>query len=389
MACTLVVVALGGWMLHGRVGEVAAERHWNEYRLACRASIARDAAGIVPEADNAATLKKMIDSLEAAVAWDCERVESHVQLAGMYLLLFERMQSESELNRMPLSAVREAASGFDSRRELEEWLNRAVGPHYKLLERACQHAQAAVSLCPLEGAAYVYLSELCFLDGGDRRAAARNYLRQALTVRPYDGAILLAAGSAAALEGDIDRAVEFWGRSFRAGRVHQRELVRRLAGHVYPQDAAAEIEFFLDNFRPELPILRLMDDIYSKGGDERSLLRLRREYASAVSAAASRAPRGGEAAELWLEARLVHVKLGDNAAAVRCLKEALRSDPNSYKAHYRLALAKLEERDVVEARRHLQWCLARNPQDMNARNKFEEMLRLESTTTGRVETRKF
>lgn len=425
VACTLVLLSLGVWMLAGRIGPVAAEPHWNTYRLLCRTQISRDAAGVMPDEARSqtsqtddkheddkcegnvcceagerlecgfqrtadVTLEKMVDALENVVRWDPRRVDAHVQLAGVYLLLFEDRQAASELNRMPLSALRDAAvaSGFRSRRELEGWLARSVGPHYRLLEKSRRHAHAAAALCPLEGAAYVYLAELCFLECDNNngidshKSVSQAYLQQALAVRPFDGAILLAAGNEAALGGDFELALTLWKRSYRAGRVHQRELIRRLLGHVCPQDIAGEIDFFLDNFEPDLPILRRMEKAYAEIAEAGQMVRLRRTHAEALHAKASRTPRGRRSAQLWMEARLVHVKLEEQAAAVRCLEEALRCDPNSYKAHYRLALALLDREDLPEARRHLQWCLARKSDDRRARKKFKEVLRLEASLEG-------
>ena len=392
LAAALIVLLVGGWMLSGRMGPVMAEGHWNNYRLLCHTSIARDAAGILPSDSSESSenepssgvqqsVEKMIDALENVVRSDPRRNAARVQLAGAYLLLFEYRQSVSQLNRMPLPALREAvaASEFQSQRELEDWLARAVGPHWRLLEKARRAARAAVGQCPTEAAAYVYLAQLCFLEGGDPTANARAYLQQALAVRPFDGAILLAAANEAVLAGEFDRALELWKRSYRAGRVHQRELVRRLVGQIRPQDTAGEIDFFLDNFQPDLPILRDLEKAYEAVAADNMPTRLRQAYADAAEAEAERLATGKKATKLWLEARLVHVKLGDRQRAVACLQRALQCDPSCYKAHYRLAIALLEMQDTVPARRHLEWCLARKPSDRAARRKLEEVLRLHVT----------
>ena len=398
----LVLLPLSVWMATSRIGPVLAEGHWNAYRLLCQTHIARDAAEILPDyelsedtdttSDNInngkshrradGTIEKMIGSLEKTVAWDPLNIDAHVQLAGAYLLLFEHCQENSELNRMPLAALRNAAEAceFKTQNELESWLERSVGPHYILLKKARRHARASVKLCPLEGAAYLYLADLCFIAGGGPESS-KAYAEQALAVRPLDGAILLAAGNKAALGGDFDRALKLWKRSYAAGRVHQRELIRRLAGNVCPNDMAAEIDLFLDNFEPDLPILRQMEKTYSAVAKDVQLVRLRRAYAEALHAEAVSTPRGPGAADLWMEARLVHLKLDEDEAAVQCMEESLRCDPNSYKTHYRLAVAMLEKQDAAEAKRHLQWCLARKPGDSRVRNKFEEAMRLERNCT--------
>ena len=392
LAAVFIVLILGCWMLEGCLGPLTAEPHWNEYRLRCRASIARDGAGILPDESfesrqNGAgrgvgqTVEKMIEALENVVRLDPHRTDARVQLAGAYLLLFEHRQAVSQLNRMPLPALREAVGvcDFQSQRELEDWLARAVGPHWRLLEKSRRQARTAVGQCPLQGAAYVYLAQICFLEGGDPQANARAYLQQALAVRPFDGAILLAAANEAALAGDFDRALLLWKQSYRAGRVHQRELVRRLVGQICSQDTAAEADFFLDNFQPDLPILRQLHKAYESLAADDPPPRLRQAYADAVEAEAQRLHGGQKAAELWLEARLARVKLGDQRRAVACLRRALQCDPSCYKAHYRLAIAMMEMQDISEARRQLEWCLARKPDDGSARRKLEELLRQDVT----------
>ncbi len=394
LVATFALLIAGAWMLSGRIGPVMAESHWNNYRLICRGSIARDAAGILPSESLGSSdsnlddgvqrsIEKMIGALENVVRRDPSRTDARVQLAGVYLLLFEHQQAASPLNQMPLAAVREAVavSEFQSQRELGDWMDLAVGPHWRLLEKAQRHARTAVAQCPLQGAAYVYLAQLCFLDGGDTTANAQAYMEQALAVRPYDGAILLAAANEAVLAGDYDRALEFWKRSYRAGRVHQRELVRRLVGQVNPQDPSAEVDFFLDNFQPDLPILRHLEKAYASIAQDGTDVptRLLQAYAEAVDAEAERLASGAEAADLWLEARLVRVKLGDQRRAVDCLRRALSCDSSNYKAHYRLALAMIQTQDIDEARRQLEWCLARKPGDRSAQQKLKEILR-EGTT---------
>ncbi|MBN2294771.1 MAG: O-antigen ligase family protein [Pirellulales bacterium] len=389
-AATLVLLLVGGWMLAGRIGPVTAESYWNDYRLLCSTSISRDAAGILPSEvyESSATdsncgikrsIEKMIDTLESVVQRDPNHTDAHVQLAGAYLLLFEHEQAISSLNQMPLTAVREAvsASGFKSRRELEDWLSLAIGEHWRVLEKARRHARAAATQSPLQGAAYIYLAQLCFLEGGDITARVQAYMKQALAARPFDGAILLAAANEAVLAGDFDRALELWKRSYRSGRIHQRELVRRLVGQIRPQDPAGEVDFFLDNFLPDLPILRQLEKTYEAIAEDGAdvPMRLRQAYADAVEAEAEQVALGQKAAELWLEARLVYVKLGDQRRAVACLQRALQCNPSSYKAHYRLALAMMEMQDLAEARRHLEWCLARKPGDHSAQQKMEEVLR--------------
>ena len=93
-------------------------------------------------------------------------------LAAGYLRRFQRQQRGSQ-NPMDLSQIRDAAvaSEFPSRAALDQWLARAVGPHRALLDKALYHTGRALQLCPLQGQGYLYLADLCFLQGSPAAAS--------------------------------------------------------------------------------------------------------------------------------------------------------------------------------------------------------------------------
>jgi tetratricopeptide (TPR) repeat protein len=384
LVATAVVLLVGAWMIGNRTGPVLAQSHWHRYRIMARAALDRepydtqqgDPAAV--EASGRASrhaLETMISELEQVVRHGPDRADARFELAKAYLLLFEYTQEES-VNVMPLPMIREAAihAHFPSREALDAWLARSVGEHCKYLDLALRHTRRGLALCPLEGVGYLYLAELCFLEGRDPATAKPAYVAQALKVRPFDGTILMAAGNEAVLAGDIEQAVDYWRRSYRCGRIHQRQLLARLAGRARPEHLQDEIAFFLNTFEPDLTMLRRMDQIYGRIAQSEQLVELRRRHAEAAAAEAKRL-KGESAGVVWLEARLQYVKLGDHARAVQCLRNALARDPNSYKVRYRLAIGLADQRQYAEAEKHLQWCLARRPGDPQLQGKLREIMR--------------
>jgi len=312
-----------------------------------------------------APIKNLIAELEQVVRLDPTRAEARLQLAGTYLLLFECIQQSSARNTMPLSAIREAAisARFESRAELDAWLHRAVGEHVEYLDLAYHHTRRALRLCPLEGAGYLYLGQLSFLEGVGSRRATGDCVAQAVRVRPHDGGVLISAGQEAAIDGSVDRAIAYWQRAFRLGPVYQRVLVRRLAGKVCPEDLQADLDFFLDTFEPELATVRQLESVYASLEGGRQIGRLRDRHARLARAEAERCGEPAAACRLWMEARLAHLRRGRAGAATDCLREAVRNDPNDPTARHRLAMSLLGQRQYGEATAHLEWCLARKPED--------------------------
>ena len=56
----------------------------------------------------------------------------------------------------------------------------------KYLRMAARHARQGLNLCPLRGEGYLYLAELCFLEGGTSETKSA-YIDQAINVRPFHG----------------------------------------------------------------------------------------------------------------------------------------------------------------------------------------------------------
>src|SRR5690606_21751524 len=135
-------------------------------------------------------LQAKIDTLTAALAFDPHHHLAHVRLAQTYLQLFEARAPLRE-NQQGLSQVEAtvATAQFASSEELRDWLRRAVGSDVALLTHARHHARLAVSLSPFDGTAYVCLAHVSLLDDPTGKLG-RDYLEQAIKVRPQDGEVL-------------------------------------------------------------------------------------------------------------------------------------------------------------------------------------------------------
>ncbi len=376
LVAALAVSLVGLWMIHGRVGPVAAEQAWFQFLRIARTPIESDAldenrtltahgdesAAEALERSRESKDKKMIATLEEVLRWEPDHLEAHLRLAESYLALFARRQ-QTAVNQMPLCAISETVTKerFASRELMNQWLSRAVGDHRSYLDSALYHARRAVSLCPLAGEGYLYLGDLCFLEGGGAATKAA-YVEQALRVRPNDGGVLFHAGRQAALAGDFDQCLTLWRRAFHAGKVHQRKILEGLAGRIRPDDPQAEIRVLLETFQPQLYGLRLLNAVYAKTVAPDLLVGFRWSYVERVEAEAAKA-QGHAAAELWLEALMLYRQLNEEDRATQCGQKGLVCDPNHYWLHHHLARCFTAQARYAEAEQMLRWCLARKPGD--------------------------
>ena len=193
MALASVVLLAGSWSVHTFAGPAIADIHWNRYLRAAvdDGQLSRQLLKSLAESADADVTRPqqslsdtMTYQLEQAVYWDPAFARAHARLADRYMAQFE-LRLRGEANTMEINQIRDAAvaSDFQSPDELRAWLQRAFGQSTQLLYRALAHAHRAVELCPLEGESYLYLADLCFLDGGSY-PAAQAYVDQGLRVHP-------------------------------------------------------------------------------------------------------------------------------------------------------------------------------------------------------------
>jgi O-antigen ligase/tetratricopeptide (TPR) repeat protein len=367
----VMLTCAGVWMISDRLGPAVAQTYWDRFLVACRAAEAQDPTAPDCPLTDADTQQQWIAWLEKAVQWQPTHVPAHLKLVETHRRLFDILQQKSE-NPMSLIQIGDAVFNepqFRSREARMEWLQRAVGPHWSHLSPCLEHARKALFLCPLEGRSYVHIAELSLLWAADR-AAARTCIDQALRVRPFDGEVLYAAGNDALLAGDEPRWREYHKRAYRWGRPQQRRIVSDRLASTPTESLPLVIADVLREFQPDLEIARFLYAGCESRCPREQLAPLIGYCARAAENEAA-AMSGSEAANTLVMAHQFHKQLGDNEAALRCVRTALQCDSGSYSAHYYLGRCLLSQSQFAEAETHLRWCLQRKPNDKG----LEEIVR--------------
>jgi tetratricopeptide (TPR) repeat protein len=367
---TAALTCLGAWMIADRVGPAVAQTYWDEYLISLHEADAQleKNPSIAP-----AFLKmreKWIADLENVVRWQPTHAWAHLKLTETHCLQFEQLQKDSE-NPMPLTHIRDAArqSRFESREALVEWLSRAVGEHWVHLDKALFHVRESLALSPLQGRGYLYLADLSFLvEAGDEIKLA--CIEQAIRARPYDGAVIYAAGAEALLAGDTARWLQCSKRAFRSGPRQRQQILADLVASAPPENLPALIDVILREFQPDVPAARTLYTLCRKQCSPNDLKPLIHYWVDKAEAVTPEMPPA-EAATAWLEVGCLHGLLGENADSLRCARNAMEDDRNNYDVRFRLASCLLEQQFYEEAETHLKWCQARSPNDKN----LEAMLR--------------
>jgi len=378
-ALLAALLPAGAWMVESPIGAAFARPDWDRYRTARMAMECQPAPAIAAAPDQVRGVareaeQRRIRWLEEVVRWHPANARVHLDLAECCLRLFDIMQEEGK-NPMSLGNVRDAAlrSRFPSREALDAWLARAVGEHTAYLDCALGHTRRALALSPLQGRAYLYLAELCFLENGGE-AAKRAYVEQALLVRPFDGEVLYAAANEALLAGHHDQWLDHARRSFQCGRRHQKRLMADLIGHTPVQALEEMIQLIVSQFQPDLQATRELHALAALRGQPEQLAWLRRHFAEQAETEAGRS-QGETAARLWNEARGLHAALGDGPRALACAENSVACDRHSLDARHGLALALMAQGRLAEAEPHLRWCLQHRPKDAAIEAQWKEALR--------------
>ncbi len=300
----------------------------------------------------------MIVELRHVIRTHPTHARAHLRLAGNYLRQFELRQAQSQ-NQMSIAQIRDAAtaSQFSSSTEMREWLVRAFGQDSDLLYLAFQHAHYALRNCPLQGEAYMYLANLCFLEGKGSQAVD-DYVAQALRVSPYSGNILFAVGLHEFLSGRFDKALQRWQSTFEFSGNHQYRIVNLFAGKI-PSSV------FLKEFQPDWRTLQHIWARYRTVGDHEELETIAR-YAQAVTEREVVDAPASSACRLWRMLASMQRELGHHEAALISLKEGLRIDSNDFHVRYVLGIALMDQGDSQAAEQHFRWCIARQPNHAGA-----------------------
>ncbi len=365
------LAVVGGFMLQNRMTVVRAERCWDRYLSLSK---------LLPNLEQVKryeALNAMSQELSAVVAHQPDHARAHTRLAAVQLKMFDHAE-DSRVSPLSVRQVRDAAlaSDFQSLDVMKQWLLRAFGNRCKHLDEALHHARQALTLCPLQGEAYLYLADLSFLEGPDSPGKAA-YVSQALRVRPSDGAVLLAAGQEAALLGNIDTALEYWRASFKSCPVQRKHLLQSLATRI-------PISFFLETVPGDLAALRQIEAHYSRldQPDPDELRFARQRYAEALENQA-RSLQGEPAAKCWLNAASVCNRLQNHPERLRCLRSAVHCDASNYHARRTLGECLYTLKQFDEAEKHLTWCLQRKQLDKKLRTLLETIIDQRFRTTSR------
>ncbi len=345
-ACGVLVV--GGWMIHDRFCAAMAEPHWDSYLR-----YALDA-----RADKTPADRETFEHLESVLYWTPDNAKAHVRVASLLVTQFEAWQRQSA-NVMPLQQVCEAAFDsreyFHSRAELDAWLDRAIGERRRMLDRALWHLHRGLAQDALLGEAYIQLADLCFLEGASRPIKTA-YLEQALQVRPNDGVVLLAAGSAAALRQDAEQVLKYWRPVLHCREEERVAMTRLLVSTQLP------IEFVLEQFQPDLAATRLLYEQYAAVAPVEALGPLLAYYGQSLQQKI-RLLDAESAAPLWFELHTVFHNLGRPAESIECLQRAVVSRPSDFSFRFALGQELAGQGQFAAAEPHLRWCVERKPSD--------------------------
>ena len=294
---------------------------------------------------------------------------ANLRMAAICLRQFEQKQQYAD-NVLGLNSIRDAAlaSNFASRHALDRWLAVAVGEHRRKLDEAAYYARRAVSLCPVQGDGYVYLGELCFLQGfKDGQKAALT--KQALRVRPYKGSVLLAAAQEASMRGNVQQAFAYWKKTFHREKKYRQVVIQALGDQLPLAVVVSLLEPQLDDLLAMYTYFHEAQRLeQAKYLAERYQVQLQHDQSKLVAE---------KAAKSWATAFWLHHQLNSRGPAMECIRQAVRIDPEDWTSRKTLALVLLQAGHGAESYAHLQWCLRRRPDDRELHEALRVARRLE------------
>lgn len=342
------LVCLGGWMLHTLWAPTAAETHYAQFvRLDRFRSNESD--------ESRDFTNRRIAALVACVEADPDDARAHLRLANEYRELFRLEQTESE-NRMGESQLKDAvyASGFPDIGAAQAWLEVAIGPNLEYLRKALAHARRSLELCPMQGLGYVYLSQLSFLESTTAELP-KQYMQQAIALRPFDPHVQFAAGRDAWLAGNRDDAVQHWNVCYSRHRNYQRFIIWLTAEHV-------DAPFFIKNFDSDVMALEEIKRVYKYIEREDDVQLIRQVLVQLYLQTLDDVPPK-RAQQYLVRAHVCFAELGDDARAEACIQAAAKRDGNSLETRLALGRWKFRTAHYAEAADHLAWCARQSPSD--------------------------
>jgi O-antigen ligase/tetratricopeptide (TPR) repeat protein len=369
-------------MVSNRFRATVAQHYWEHVCITSRVAArqARKQKDLSPEQlwQRELDLEKQLQAdLEQVVRWCPGHAKAQLELARCHLSLFDLFQAKSP-NPMPLPAIRDAAikshDYFASLKEQDQWLQRACGEHRNHLYFALRHTRAALRQCPLYGRGYLYLAELCFLEGGVT-ASKQACLNQALNVRPSEGDVLgmvVMETCRSLMSGDCKSWLPLAQRAIHSKRSAKKQVIETFVGGFLPENQGIIIEFIVTLLKPDLEGLDMLHQAaMNQYATDEQLKPLRQYLAQSAEFEAKKADTT-EATRVWLLAADVYIAMGNRADSLRCVRNAYKRNSGNLDVRYRLACLLLEEGAGDEACTHLMWCLRRAPDNKWYQKKYRE-----------------
>jgi O-antigen ligase/tetratricopeptide (TPR) repeat protein len=298
------------------------------------------------------TFDERIECLQKVIAADPFCAKAHLNLASLLRLKFDAEQARSGIP-MPLAQIRNAAntSPFGSREALDSWLSKILADRKQILDDSLEHAHKAISLCPLQGEAYIFIAELNFLIETNRDHELV-LIDQALRTRPEAPPVLISAGREAFLAGDNETGLAHFKKVFTLGGAYQHLVIQALGR----QNA----DFFFEQFSLDTSSLHTLRNHYAGlGNPEQSRIVGIKLAKNLVDEATSET--GPTAAAFWARAQDAFVFLKDEANALQAARNAVASDPHEYAHRKKLVNLLVAQQKYDEAVPLLEWCLQQYP----------------------------
>lgn len=299
-------------------------------------------------------LDEMVRQLELCLQSSPGDYRVRCELAGLYLRRFEKQQLETE-NPVSINEIRNTVNGagFESPKAVAQWLQRAFGNNVVDLYRALELARSGAVGQPLRGENYLILSQLSFLLlASDEENVS--LLDQAISVRPFSTHVLYYLGLRTAEQGDLDSATEYWKTAFHRDPNFRSSIVASLGPYLAPHEIIAKLDAGLLGG----PVLFRFYDA-QKMSEEKSFIAewYRDEFAKFA------AEKSVSDHQFWAKSEPILSFAGDTEGALYCLAKASAGRPQSYHLRKRYGFALYEAAAIDAARKELEWCRLRNPDD--------------------------
>lgn len=347
----LMIVPIGRLSADVALRDASTEDDWNLYRK--HAISAKDESSFNSLESLDEQLDTIIMHLEACLERDPHDYRAASDLSAMYLRRFERHQVHAE-NQLNVREIRNTVHsvGFDSNKELADWLRRAFPDSASDLYRSLKAARKAVRGQPTRGETYLVLAQVGFL-AGLTEAEEQALQQQAIRLRPFKAAVLFVAGLEDAENGDLDGAMKKWRKAFRRDAAMRRMIVQGLAPFLSAEEMIEHLEPGADGLWHMFAEYRGRNQEEDTGVITKTYFKRFKEFAGAAD----------RSRLFWKRSFEVFEHAGFNDQATSCLIAAVGDSPLDYALRKQLGLRLLNEKAKENAGQHLRWCLERRPDD--------------------------